>query len=295
MKLADGVKLITGRNGGRFPFSNSLVVSDRLLIDAGCSIELVRELAGRVDAVVISHTHPDHAAGCWIFNELEKDVFSPEGFETTLESLALRFVGKELRPIWIEFVTKTMGLRDFTSQPYRDGDTVLKKPEVEAIYIPGHTADMHAFLIDGRILFGSDIDLTPFGPWYGHRESNLEALLKSIRKLSELDAEIFVSGHMEPVFGRDRIAESLEKYAKVVEERNRTILQLLSEPKSLEELVSASPIYIKKPFARELMDYWEARMIEKHLLVLRQKGLVKEENGRFLTNSSVDSTARSTC
>ncbi len=289
MKLADGVRFITGRNGGKFPFSNSLVIADKLLIDAGCGIEIVKELSARVDAVAVSHTHPDHAAGCWIFNELGKDVFSPKGFETTLKSLALRFVGEKLGSIWIEFVTKTMGLRDFASQPYKDGEIILKKPEVEAIHIPGHTADMHAFLIDGRILFGSDIDLTPFGPWYGHEESDLEALVKSMHRLSELDAEIFVSGHMEPVFGRERIVESLERYAKIVEERNKTILQLLSEPKSLEELVDVSPIYIKKPFAKELMDYWESRMIEKHLLMLKRKGLVNEVNGRF-SAVSTDST-----
>ncbi len=291
MKLADGVRFITGKNGGKFPFSNSLLVADKLLIDAGCGIELVKELAGRVDAAVISHTHPDHAAGCWIFNELGKDVFSPEGFETTIESLALRFVGEKLSSVWIEFVTKAMGLKDFTSQPYRGGEIILKNPEVEAIHTPGHTADMHAFLIDGRILFGSDIDLTPFGPWYGHEESDLDALVESIHKLSELDAEIFISGHREPIFGRERIAESLERYAEKVEMRNETILRLLSEPKSLEELVKASPIYIKKPFARELMDYWESRMIEKHLVLLRRKGLVREENGLFLANSAADSTA----
>jgi len=54
----------------------------------------------------------------------------------------------------------------------------------------------------------------------------------------------------------------------------------------LEELVELSPIYIKKPFAKELLDYWESKMIEKHLQMLGQKGLVREDNGHFSATSS---------
>lgn len=276
-----GVYFIEGRNRGRFPYSNSLLIKGKAIVDLGCGLQLLRKLASEVSVAVLSHTHPDHCSGAWLFNKLGIRVLSPAGYPTTLEALARRFVGEELASTWIQYVQQAIGLRSFRSEPYWSGEPILEKPEVTPIHAPGHTADMHVILVDGKVLYSSDIDLTPFGPWYGHEESCIKQLAKSIEKVMSLDAEVLVPGHSQPVYGREQIEEELQRYMEVLEERTAMILSLLSKPRTLKELVDMSPIYRVKPYAKPLLDYWEANMIRKHLALLEERGLVKLVNGVY--------------
>ncbi len=57
---------------------------------------------------------------------------------------------------------------------------------------------------------------------------------------------------------------------------------LLRTPKSIEDLVSESPIYRKKPYLKDFLDYWEGIMILHHLEQLREKGAVKKNDRWFL-------------
>jgi glyoxylase-like metal-dependent hydrolase (beta-lactamase superfamily II) len=252
------------------------------MLDLGCGIEIVKGLAYKVEFAALTHTHPDHCSGAWVFNDIDKKVLSPEGYKTRLESFASRFVDESLKEKWKSFVTKSMGIRDFNAEYYSNGELILKEPEIVAIHTPGHTTDMHIFYIDGRIIFGSDIDLTPFGPWYGHKESNIKEFVKSIEKVMDLDAKIFVSGHKKPIFGKENIMEKLQSYLDVFERRNEILLEMLDKPRSLDELVELSPFYRKKPYEKELLDYWEGQMIKKHLDLLIEKGQVLKVDGKYM-------------
>lgn len=282
MEIEPDIFFVRGKRDGVFPFSNSLIIKNEVILDLGVGIEIVKELVDKVHFAALTHTHPDHCAGAWIFNEKGKKVLSPEGYETNLESLANRFIDESLKNDWKRFVKNSMGVRDFRADYYSNGDIILKEPEVKAIHIPGHTEDLHLFLIDGRIVFGSDIDLTSFGPWYGHRESSIKEFLKSIQKIISLDSEIFISGHEEPVFGRNKIIEKLQNYLEIFEKRNEILLKLLETPKTLEELVNLSPFYKKKPYEKNILDYWETQMIKKHLDILAERGDVTKSKEKFI-------------
>jgi glyoxylase-like metal-dependent hydrolase (beta-lactamase superfamily II) len=284
MEIEPKIFFVKGKQHGVFPFSNSLMIKGKVILDLGVGIEIVKELVNRVQFAALTHTHPDHCAGAWIFNEKSKKVLSPDGYETNLDSLAKRFVDEGLRDDWKRFVRSTMGVRDFEADHYSDGDIILKEPEVKAIHIPGHTEDLHIFLIDGRIVFGSDIDLTSFGPWYGHRESSIKKFMKSIEKVIGLDAEVFVSGHEEPVFGREKTIEKLQSYLEVFEKRNEILRSLLENPRTLGELVVLSPFYKKKPYEKNILDYWEAQMIKKHLDLLSERGEITGLKGEYKRN-----------
>ncbi|MEM3587273.1 MAG: hypothetical protein QXO71_08140 [Candidatus Jordarchaeaceae archaeon] len=287
MEIESNIFFVMGKRGGLFPFSNSLIIKDQIILDLGVGIDLVRKLVDKVYFAALTHTHPDHCAGAWIFNEKGKRVLSPEGYETKLDSLAARFIDNGLRNDWKHFVKNNMGIRDFEADHYSDGDIILKEPEVEAIHVPGHTEDFHIFLIDGRIVFGSDIDLTSFGPWYGHRESSIKKFMNSIQKVINLDAEVFIPGHREPIFGREKIFEALPNYLEIFEERNEILLGLLDAPKTLDELVSLSPLYKKKPYEKNILDYWETLMIKKHLEILCERGEVVKSKEKFMRAKSV--------
>ncbi len=281
LEIDQNIFFVRGKQRGRFPYSNSLVIKGRVLLDLGLGLDIVRKLADRVEFAALTHIHPDHCGGAWIFNEWGKRVLSPEGYETSVDALARRFVDASLREDWKRFAMNVVGLRDFEVEPYSDGDTILRNPEITAMRLPGHTEDHHIFIIDGRIVFGSDIDLTSFGPWYGNPESDIKKFMRSIERAMELDAEIFVSGHEDPVFGRDEIVERLQIYLEIFEKRNELLLGLLDKPKTLEELVEISPFYRKKPYIKNILDFFEGQMIRKHLNLLIERGKVTEFNGEF--------------
>lgn len=69
--IADHIYLLTGERNGRFPFSHSLLIRDKLtaLIDAGCGPRTLKEIREtfRPDRIIYSHAHPDHCLGCGAF------------------------------------------------------------------------------------------------------------------------------------------------------------------------------------------------------------------------------------
>ncbi|ADC64488.1 dehydrase, putative [Ferroglobus placidus DSM 10642] len=282
MKLADGIYFVEGKNKGKYPYCNSLIVGN-VIIDAGCGIDIVRELSQKVDILLLTHTHPDHAAGAWIFNETGKKVLSPD-VETEIETLAKRFA-PPLAEKWMKVVSEVMGLRSFKAEKYESGEVIrASNHEIEAIKVEGHTRDMHVFLIDGKILFGADVDLTKFGPWYGNPESDPEKFEKSVRKLETLDFEVYVSSH-EGVFSREEALKKLEEFVSHFKKREEKILEALRTPKSLEELVKLSLIYGRKnSLFKDLLDYFEGNMIKKHLEILMRKGKVAKVGEKFVKN-----------
>lgn len=158
----------------------------------------------------------------------------------------------------------------------------MEEPEIIAIPIKGHTADHHVFLIEQKVLFGGDVDLTPFGPFYGNPEADPYLFEKEIDKLLNLDFEVFVSAHSKPIFGKEEAVSKIVKFKNKIKEREDKILALLEEPKSIDEIVELSPIYGKKPYAKEMLDFFEKVMVEKHIKKLEREGKVREENGKYV-------------
>ena len=72
----------------------------------------------------------------------------------------------------------------------------------------------------------------------------------------------------------DDIAGRLRAFAAVVESRDRCILELLDRPRTIVELIEASPIYGGRAYAPGVLDYWEGQMIRKHLERLERQGRV---------------------
>ncbi|WP_202320339.1 MBL fold metallo-hydrolase [Archaeoglobus neptunius] len=271
MKIYRGMELIEGINGGKFPFCNVMKVNN-VLIDAGTGIDILKRI--KADILVISHTHPDHASGAWLFQN--KKVLGPNKFQTDLDSLANRFAGKELAEMWKSFIKGATGMKSFTYEGYEEG-IIMKSPEIEAIPVLGHTADHHALLIDQKVLFGADVDLTSFGPFYGNPESDPYLFKKEIEKLFDLDFEVFVSAHTKPVFGKEEAIRRMEKFIRKFDEREERILEILQEPKTVDEIVEISPIYGRKPYFKDMLDYFERNMILKHLERLEKEGKVEKE------------------
>ena len=264
MKLADGVHFIEGKNRGKFPYCNSLIVGDAV-IDPNCGIEVLNRIADKTDTAILSHNHPDHSALAWYLNRLKKKVLAPHN-STRVEELARRFArGMEER--WAKFATEYVGLRDFEADLYSISTGLgIDGHEIELIKTSGHTDDMHLFLIDGKILYSADIDLTGFGPWYGNPESDPFKFRKSIESLFGYDFDVIVPSHSMPVSGRDSIEGKLNEFLEHFDRRDEMIRELYGKGLSIDEMVELSPIYRKKISGlKDIMDYFERNMIEKHI------------------------------
>lgn len=277
------VWLLIGQKRGGFPFCHGVVIRDRgvtALIDPGCGPQVLQPLAasGRVDLVINSHTHPDHSSGNHFFTGTE--ILIPQAaraYGGSKVKLSERFAEPgPLARLWREFATKSMGFEDYQptggfapGQEITIGSTVL-----EVVATPGHTADHCCFWLPQHgILLSADIDLTPFGPFYGHRESSLEQVRASVEKVRGLRPRIMVSAHRMPL-SRD-LDQALDRYLGVLDRREQRIINCLARERSLAELVAGSPIYGGHSSRPELTRYWEGRMIEYHLALLLARGHIQ--------------------
>jgi glyoxylase-like metal-dependent hydrolase (beta-lactamase superfamily II) len=292
-KIADSIILARGKLNGRFPYSHSVVITDgaggAALLDTGCGAEAIEEIKRTypIRTVINSHGHPDHSAGNGRFDDSVTVHMPAEGIDTggNIRALADRLAEPgELAAYWKDWVEKTMGFIDRRPDArFREGtEFVFGDVRLVALHTPGHTADHYCLWEpDLKILFSFDYDLTPFGPWYGHRESDIGAFKASIARLMELDIRILVSSHRDII--TEGISDGLSRYLSVFDRREAAIAALLDAcGKTIAELVDAAPIYGSYPYAEPLLRYWEGGMIEKHLADLIAKGAVRRgEDGRY--------------
>jgi hydroxyacylglutathione hydrolase len=161
-----------------------------------------------IDIIANTHLHADH---CWAneaFKELSgaKIMMLPvqKEFSDTATTQTSKFFG----------IPKVQFKEDgcFAGNKLDIGDM-----EIEFIHCPGHSPDSivyycekEKFLICGDVIFSYNtgrVDL-PGG--------SAEQLKQSVEKLSELDLEYLLPGHMDIVVGADRIQKNFEYIKKAV-------------------------------------------------------------------------------
>jgi len=280
--ITDQIFLVHGENDGRFPRAHSLLITadETVLIDTGCGISRLQKLIEtfEIDYIINSHTHPDHSAGNWLFQD--RRIFVPqETFSTSgdLVGLSKRFVGDVLAPIWRQFAQTHMGFQNCRPTHSYNGSSEFRIGEIvlSPLYTPGHTIDHYClYYAEKRILFSFDYDLSTF-PWYGHLESSLTEFRQSITQLETLPTDMVVSSHRGII--TKNIKAEWQNYSQQLDERSQRILELLATPKTIDELVEAKPIYRKFPYQEVLLRYWEKIMIRFHLEELKAAGKVEQQ------------------
>ncbi|MHA1595003.1 MAG: MBL fold metallo-hydrolase [Candidatus Baldrarchaeia archaeon] len=296
LKVTDRVHLIIGENKGRYPYSNSLFIKDEknVLIDTGIGAKQIKELTKdvKIDIVVNSHFHEDHIAFNKMFSKSkicahELDAPAIMSIDRLIElygprdTMAVKYIES--------FIRETYNLQNSrVDMTFRDGFVFqLGELRMEVVHTPGHSAGHCCFLIpEEGVIFLADIDLTSFGPWYGCVDSDVDAFLKSIEKVKKERFEVAVTSHKNVVFEREDAILALDKYASKIFERERKILDLLTKPKSLDEIAERFPIYGKPYEPKEIFLLFEKTMIKKHLKRLIKQGLVgfDEKSGKFFAN-----------
>lgn len=276
--------VLIGENAGAYPFGNTVVVNGAdttLVIDPALGVD---PEAVRADAVLVSHAHEDHTAGLHLLPETpvyvhERDVDAVRSVEALFDGYGLPPGARE---VFVEAFEQFNLVDRPDARPVDDGHHFDLGGGVAAtvIHLPGHTAGHCGVLIEpDGVFYTADIDLTGFGPYYGDVGSSLREFRESIRRAAEIDARWFATFHQKGVIdGRADFLERLRAYDQVIDTRHQRLLDFLSEPRTLEEIVAHRLVYRPHVEAPHV-DTVERRSAELHLADAIEVGEVTVVDG----------------
>ena len=289
VKIAGTLEFIPGRRGGRYPHCNSLLVNSggRALIDPASNKRTLQALADEgIAKVLLSHYHSDHLRDLKVMERSAVMVHEVERSAVETFRADLIWFPDEIRDeTWLRRKAAEVGGWGWPiAATFADGDVlVLGDTRARVVHTPGHTPGHSCFWFpDERVLFSADIDLTPFGPWYGNAASDIDQSLASIRRLAELSPEFTVTGHDAGLIRGD-IRPQLAAYAAVIEARHARVLDAIREPRTLAEVTALAIVYgpLYSPTNSYHLQEW--RMIRHHLARAVRRGEAEEvEGGRYL-------------
>ena len=292
--ISSNIIFVRSESGGRFPYSNSLLIRDEstVLIDTGLEPALVERIAKeyRVDLVLNSHCHEDHVAGNHYFPESRicahrLDAPAIRSVDQLVELYGMS--GTELEAHMAELM-QLLALRDSrVDLEFEDGYVFhIGSTRLQVLHTPGHSPGHCCFVIlEENLIFLSDIDLTFFGPWYGALNSNLEEFIASIERLKGMRFETAVTSHKaEIIKGNKTIREKLTQYLTIIYQREEKLLNFLENEHTLEEIANQAIVYRKFPEPIASFKHMERILMQKHLDRLRARGEVEQTETGYKTS-----------
>ena len=283
------VTVLVGEKTGKYPDGNSLWIRGRdaaALVDP--SLSTGRRAAGlgaadlAADLVVLSHVHEDHVAGLARFPAAQVAAHRDDllGLHDVDGLLTIYGAADDERrePMRQWVIEQFHYAPRPDAEPYDDGAVFeLGGTRLTAIHLPGHTRGHSALLVEPEgVLFLGDIDLTGFGPYYGDAWSNLDDFERSLVRVRDIPARVWVSFHHAGVIeDRATFLAKLARFAARIGEREAALLAFLDAPRTLAELVAHRFLY--PPHAQlSWIDAAERRTILQHLERLVGGGRVIE-------------------
>ena len=297
------VTIIPGENGSTFPFCTSVFIDDdtRVLIDPGAGPGPLKNLKEKhhIDIVINTHYHFDHIAYNYLFDEAKIFINEREVdcFKNRKHIGALLGLSEVYGDAWIDDWLERISDPDTKQSPYSPQNNHkwwLSSARIDGTYAwgetfdcgtvtmqmigaPGHSEDFSCpYFPDYGLVYTADMDLTDFGPWYGGSDGDIDAFIASAREIAGLDAEIFVTGHEKGIVTKNQFAEGLTIFLEKIEERDRRILDSLTETETLDELSDMGLIYRKKFLVDDWIYMWNKIMTKKHLQRLVKHGTVQK-------------------
>ncbi|MCE9626121.1 MAG: MBL fold metallo-hydrolase [Deltaproteobacteria bacterium] len=289
------VEFIWARNSREFFFSNSILIHDTqtTIVDPSSNFTYLEQLASRkiVTQVLNTHYHVDHRSLNHLFRHCqfichEKDLAAILSFDNYLKYADSERDSDYVH--WLKNIFSSLEILDgYVSILLKDKELVpLKDHAVRALHIPGHTpGHLALFFEDIDLLYTSDIDLTPLGPWYANISSDIDQFLQSIHKVKMFHCRYYATSHGGRIYDREQFLEKLEKFESAFEKRDTRILESLKEkPQDLKELSQVGIVFKSSHLSDPLKACFERQMVEKHLLRFERQGKAVLENGLWHLN-----------
>lgn len=288
------VTVYFGAKNGKYPDGNQVVVRGRdtkVIFDTPLVANNIETELEGTDMVILGHVHEDHTAGIHLLPESqvlahEADVNAIRSIEGLLKHYGMP---PEHDEKMTEFVTG-----EFFFQPRPDAQSYCSdktwdvgRSTITALHIPGHTGGHCALLVEPEgVLFIGDIDLSSFGPYYGDACSNLQDFRRSIERLKEIEAQVWVTSHHKGVItDRETFDQMLQAFADKIDQREAAILKMIGEkPSTLDDLVAhrfVYPLWYDSLWAESC----EICTITQHLEELQGAGALLKEDGVYHLNA----------
>jgi hydroxyacylglutathione hydrolase len=282
------IRFIPGINRGKYPYCHSLYIAEaKILIDPASDRERLKKLRDEegVEQVWLSHWHEDHFMDLDLFDDLPLGIHpldAPPLADVDSFLDAYDIETPAFRESWRSIVTDMFHFRPRVPQiALEEGSRDLGGLTVDILHTPGHTPGHLCFFFpESGVLFLGDYDLTPFGPWYGDRDSSIAATIESVRKLEKRPAQTWLTCHETGVF--ETPPDGLwSQYLDVITRRETRLLEFLDKPRSKEEIITDWIVYLKKREPEDFYRFAEWAIISKHLAGLMETGRVVLEGGLY--------------
>ena len=283
------IRFIPGENRGKYPYCHSLFIEGAgILIDPASDRKRLKRLRSEsnVKAVWLSHWHEDHFMHLDLFEDLPLWISKEDAPQLANVELFLDGYGIEntdLRHLWREIVTTQFNFRPRTPVGYLKGgqEIRLDTVTVDVIHTPGHTpGHLCFFFLEPSVLFLGDYDLTPFGPWYGDRDSSISQTISSIERLKNIPAKIWITCHEKGIF-EEPPGDLWDDYLKVIKQRENKLLDFLNTPRTMPEIVDKWIVYQRPREPKEFYAFAEQMIMQKHIELLASKSAVARDGERY--------------
>lgn len=288
------VTVYFGDKSGKYPDGNQVVVRGRdatAVFDTPQVANRIPQVMAEADLVVLGHVHEDHMAGLHLMPGVpvhvhEADVDAARSWEGL--SRHYGYGPQVLQALRLRIEEQFHYRPSPAALAYTDGRLWdLGGVQVRAVHMPGHTAGHCVLLVEPvGVAFIGDIDLSSFGPYYGDRSSSLADFRRTLARLADLPAAVWITSHHKGVVTeRSDFVAKLQAYAARLDERGAQLLQMLQAgPRTLADLVRQRLLY--PPDHVELwIDEAETRTISQHLDELHAAGRVRPlDDGRWALN-----------
>jgi glyoxylase-like metal-dependent hydrolase (beta-lactamase superfamily II) len=285
------VTVFFGEKNGKYPDANQVIVrgSDtQAAFDTPITANHIGPEFEASDMVILGHVHEDHMAALHLLPDAPVHVHEADlAAAQSWEGLRAAYGSDE------SYVDEMLARfkRDFFYAPrpeaigYKDGAVWdLGGSRVRAFHLPGHTAGHCALLVEPEgVAFIGDIDLSGFGPYYGDASSSLSDFRRSLKRVADIPAKVWVTSHHRGVYtDREKFLSDLAAYAATLDARDKRLTDLLREsPKTLAQLVECRLLYPPGHQAFWVVDA-ETRSISRHLEEMLADGRVRvDENGSY--------------
>jgi glyoxylase-like metal-dependent hydrolase (beta-lactamase superfamily II) len=233
-----------------------------------------------------SHYHEDHGVGNSLFPDAPLymhplDAPALRSIDTLFDYYGMDEADTETwKPVVVEkyFYEKREHIVEFHEGEVFDfGHTRMR-----IVHTPGHTGGHCCFFFEEEgVLFVADWDLTWFGPVYGDMTSDLAASITSLNRVRDSGAKVLVSFHEAGICTENQ-HEIVTNYLNIIYDRERRLLDFLTEPRTLEEIIKRRIVY-KKDYNHVIgIDAVEKNSMLLHLHQLMQQGCVEWDGEHYM-------------